>query len=70
MQTCIHCGAQMTPARLDHGYRHCSHSDCVRKWRLDRIAAESLTVVLVPKSGFTIVRLADVAGNGKSSGRS
>jgi hypothetical protein len=38
-------------------------------WRQMRLSDGNLALVLVPKSGFTIVHKSDVKHNGKSSGR-
>lgn len=72
MTLCKYCRrAVVSPERLEIGYEHCPHNDCVIAWRRERIETEGLSLVNPHKQGFFIVYKPEASvATGRNSGRS
>lgn len=68
---CTYCGADVSPERLEFGYKHCPALGCVTTWRKGRLESE-FRLDLVPKQGLVYSFRTDttVTTIGRSSGRS
>lgn len=67
-QPCVYCGTTVHAGRVETGRQYCMASECVARGSTFR---DHYRLVLVPKQGFTYVRVTDqfLTTGGRSSGR-